>query len=40
MDASEQLAGISMRGPKAGRKDETAFILLGSIADLAAMARF
>jgi hypothetical protein len=37
MDAGEDMAAISMRGPGRGCDDEAAFVLIGSRADLAAM---
>lgn len=37
MDAGEDMAAVSMRGPRRGRGDETAFLLIGSRTDLEAM---
>lgn len=37
MDAGESMAGVSLRGPGPRRDDDTAFLLLGSAADLAAL---
>ena len=37
MDAGEDMAAVSMRGPAKGRADGTTFVLLGSRADLTAM---
>ena len=37
MDAGEDLAALSMRGPRKGRDDDTTFVLIGSRADLKAM---
>jgi hypothetical protein len=37
MDAGEHMAGVSLRGPGRGRDDDSAFLLLGSAADLAAL---
>jgi hypothetical protein len=37
MDAGEDMAGVSMRGPGRGRDDETTVVLIGSRADLRAM---
>ncbi len=37
MDAGETMAGVSLRGPGPRSDDDTAFILIGSTADLAAM---
>lgn len=34
MDAREKMAGVSLRGPGPRRDDDTAFLLLGSAADL------
>ncbi|MDP3969097.1 MAG: HIRAN domain-containing protein [Nocardioides sp.] len=37
MDAGENMAGVSLRGPGPRRDDDTAFVLVGSAADLAAL---
>jgi hypothetical protein len=37
MDSGEDMAAVSMRGPGAGRDDGSAFVLVGSRADLTAM---
>lgn len=37
MDAGESMAGVSLRGPGPCRDDDSAFVLIGSAADLAAM---
>jgi hypothetical protein len=37
MDAGEDMAAVSMRGPGAGRDDDSTFVLVGSRADLTAM---
>lgn len=37
IDAGEEMAGVSMRGPGRGRDDEIAFVLIGSRDDLVAM---
>lgn len=37
MDAGEHMAGVSLRGPGPRRDDDSAFLLLGSVADLAAL---
>jgi hypothetical protein len=39
MDAGEDMAAVSMRGPGRGRGDEAAFLLIGSRTDLEAMLR-
>lgn len=37
MDAGEQMAAVSMRGPGHGHEDESTFVLIGSRSDLEAM---
>lgn len=37
MDAGEDMAAVSMRGPGRGRDDDTTVVLIGSKADLTAM---
>lgn len=37
MDAGEDMAGVSMRGPARGRADDTALLLIGNRNDLTAM---
>lgn len=37
IDAGEDMAAVSMRGPGRGRDDDTAFVLIGSRADLTEM---
>ena len=37
MDAGEDMAGVSMRGPGRGREGDTTFVLIGSRDDLTAM---
>lgn len=39
MDAGEQMAAVSMRGPGRGHDDESTFVLIGSRTDLEAMLR-
>lgn len=37
MDAGENMAAVSMRGPSKGRDDDSTFVLVGSRSDLTAM---
>lgn len=39
MDAGEDMAAVSLRGPGPSRDDATAFLLVGSAADLEALLR-